>query len=179
MADECRVYVDSCSLVDMVKTKIGRRLDSDRERDVWYLKRLLEASRDKEIEVYTSTITVAECSHGGDNDISETVKSAFTAILTSGQYVRLVQTTPFIAIDARDLRWKYGISLKGADAIHVASAIDRRCEEFLTSDGRLLRLGQHRQALSRFGLEIRAGRETQCLPDKYRQLKFDDEAKSS
>ena len=179
MSDTRRIYVDSCGFIDMVKTKVGKALTTEREHDVWFLKRLLEAGRDKEIEVYTSTITIAECSHGGDGDISEPIKSTFTLLLMSGQYVRLVQTTPFIGVDARDLRWRYGLALKGADAIHVASALDRKCEELLTSDGRLLRLSNHKDALSRLGVEVRSGRETLCLPEKYRQLELGDEKKNS
>ena len=178
MVDFRRIYIDSCGFIDMVKTNIGTSLKIEREHDVWFLKRLLEASRDKEIEAYTSTITIAECSHVGDGDISESVKAAFSSLLTSGQYVRLVQTTPFIGMDARDLRWKNGIALKGADAIHVASALDRKCEELLTSDSRLLRLNKHKEALSKFGLEVKSARDTLCLPDKYRQLSLDEEKKN-
>jgi predicted nucleic acid-binding protein len=135
----------------------------------------LEANRDKEVEIYTSTLTIAECSHAGDGDISEPVKNAFSLFLMSGQYARLVQTTPFIGEDARDLRWKHGLPLKGADAIHVASALDRKCEELLTSDNRLKRLSTHQTVLAKLGLNIRPGRETLCLPEKYRQLGFSDE----
>jgi predicted nucleic acid-binding protein len=175
MAEVRKIYMDSCCFIDMVKTKIGKTLSADRELDVWHLKRLLEANRDKEIEIYTSTITIAECSHAGDGDISEIVRNTFSLLLMSGQYVRLVQPTPFIAEDARDLRWKHGIALRGADAIHVASALDRKCEEMLTSDGRLERLNKSVTILTKLGLNIRAGRNTDCLPHKYRQLGFDDE----
>jgi len=178
MADVRKVYVDSCCFIDMVKTQIGKTLVEDREHDVWHLKRLLEAHRDKEIEIFTSTLTIAECSHGGDGDVSATVKSEFTRLLMSGQYVRLVQLTPFIAVDARDLRWVHGIALRGADAIHVASALAMKCEEFLSSNGRLNRLSDHEAALARLGLHIRNGRETQCLPEKYRQLRLAEESRN-
>lgn len=103
MADDSRkIYIDSCCFIDMVKTQVGKVLTKEKEHDVWHLKRLLEAHRDKELEIYTSTLTIAECSHGGDGDISPTVKSEFTRLLMSGQYVRLVQLTPFIA-DLRGL----------------------------------------------------------------------------
>jgi hypothetical protein len=118
MAGERKSYLDACCFIDMVRTKIGKILTKDRETDVWFLKRLLEANRDGEVEIYTSTLTIAECSHGGDGDISPTVKSELNRLLMSGQYVRLVQMTPFIAVDARDLRWNHGIALKGADSIH-------------------------------------------------------------
>jgi hypothetical protein len=170
MTDARKIYIDACCFIDMVKTQIGKALEKDRDRDVWHLKRLLEAHRDKEIEIYTSTLTIAECSHGGDGDISPAVKSEFTRLLMSGQYVRLVQLTPFIAVDARDLRWVNGIALKGADSIHVASALTMKCEEFLSSNGRLNRLNLVSITLAKLGLHVRNGRDTQCLPDKYRQL---------
>jgi PIN domain len=175
MTDGRKIYIDACCFIDMVKTQIGKVLIEDREHDVWHLKRLLEAHRDKEIEIYTSTLTIAECSHGGDGDISPTVKSEFTRLLMSGQYVRLVQLTPFIAVDARDLRWVHGIALRGADSIHIASALDRRCEEFLSSNGRLNRLNLFSSTLGKLGLQVRNGRETQCLPHRYRQLTLADE----
>jgi hypothetical protein len=115
MVDVRKIYMDACCFIDMVKIKVGKVVTQQRELDVWHLKRLLEANRDKEIEIYSSTISIAECSHAGDNDISASVKSEFERLLMSGQYVRLVQLTPFIATDARDLRWVHGINLKGAD----------------------------------------------------------------
>jgi hypothetical protein len=170
-----KTYIDACCFIDMVKTKVGRTVEAGRELDVWHLKRLLEANRDKEIEIYTSTLTIAECSHGGDGDISPTVKSEFDRLLMSGQYVRLVQVTPFIAVDARDLRWVRGIALKGADSVHVASAFAMQCEEFLTSNRRLNQLGLVSTSLAKLGLHVRTGQQTQCLPEKYRQLTLADE----
>jgi predicted nucleic acid-binding protein len=177
MADVRRVYIDSCSFIDMVKVAINKEVATDRERDVWHLKRLLEAARDKELEAYTSTLTISECLHIGEPDISDEVKFAFSTLLTSGQYVRLVQPTLFIAEEARDLRWKHGLAVKGADGIHVASAIDRKCEELLTTNGRLQRLGAHADRLARLGVRLIAGRNTLCLPDKYRQLRLIDDKK--
>lgn len=178
MANSRRVYIDSCSFIEMVKVGIGKRISSERQQDVWHLNKLLEASRDKEIEVYTSTLTIAECSHAGDNPISQIVKDAFSSILMSGQYVRLVQTTPFIAESARDMRWVHNIAIKGADSVHVASALDRKCEELLTTNGRLSRLSAHQKNFEKLGLKIVAGRQTLCLPDKYRQLGLADASNS-
>jgi hypothetical protein len=174
MAEVRKSYLDACCFIDMVKTKVGKTLTTDKEHDVWFLKRLLEANRDREVALYTSTLTIAECSHGGSGDISPTVKSEFNRLLMSGQYVNLVQMTAFIAQDARDLRWNYGIALRGADSIHVASALAIKCEEFLSANGRLTRLSQHNNRLTNLGLQARNGRDTQCLPDRYRQLGLDD-----
>jgi predicted nucleic acid-binding protein len=175
MADVRKTYVDSCCFIDMVQTKIGKILTQEKEQDVWFLKRLLEANRDREIEIYTSTLTIAECSHGGEGDISPKTKSEFDRLLMSGQYVRLVQMTPFIATDARGLRWNHGLALKGADSVHVASALAMKCEELLTGNGRITRLGAFDTRLARIGLQVRNGRDTVCLPERYKQLRLDDE----
>lgn len=178
MADLPRVYVDACCFIDMVKTGVGAtRIESDREHDVWHLKRLLEANRDREMEIYTSTLTIAECQHAGDgDDVSSAVKERFSALLMSGQYVRLVEVTPFIAQDARDLRWVRNVALKGADSVHVASALDRKCGEFLTTNGRFKRVDTYSGELTTLGLAVRRARETQLLPSKYRQLRLEDQA---
>ena len=96
-----------------------------RNADVWFLWKMLEAHKEKDIEVFTSVLTIAECTHA-DGNSEQKVRELCTRLLMSGQYVTLVQPTPFIGADARDLRWIHGIALKGADALHVASGLDRK-----------------------------------------------------
>lgn len=172
MADLRRTYFDTTMFVDVVKTDLGKGADPDRELDVWTAKRLMEAHRDKELQVLTSAITIAECTHAGEGDISDRAQFLLSKLLTSGDYVHLIETTPFIGIDARNLRWQHGINLKGADGVHAASALSRRCEEFVTNDGRFNRLYGHREAFKKLGLRIIRARETLILPTKYRQLGF-------
>lgn len=175
MADKRGVYIDSCCFIDIVKTYVGKSMTTDKESDVWFLKRLLEAHRDGEINIFTSTLSIAECRHAGDDDIRDEVKSQFNRLLLSGQYVRLVQMTPFIAQDARDLRWVHNITgIKGPDSIHVASAIAMKCEEFLSSDGKLEKVGAQSGPLSRLGLYVKRASDTACLPAKYRQMELGD-----
>ena len=151
----------------MVKQAIGLTLASDRAKDVWHMKQLLQAARDGEIIVYVSTLAIAECTTT-DGKVTPAVKDQFNRLLTSGQYVILVQPTPFVMTDARDLRWKHELTLRGADAVHIASALDRKCEEFITTDGQGKKL-QAKKKLQALGLRLICGRETTCLPDKYRQ----------
>jgi hypothetical protein len=168
MTDRRRIYLDSCCFIDMVKQAVGT-LPKDRTEDAWFLKQLTQACRDGEIEVYTSILAVAECTHAGDGTVTEKVKGTFQSLLMSGQYVKLVQPTPFIAIDARDLRWRHSINLGGADALHVASALDRKCEEFITTDGQAKKKVDAKDALAKLGLRMIRASETDCLPAKYRQ----------
>ena len=48
MADLRRVYIDSCRFIHMVKVDVGQVLTTERQKDVWFLKKLLEAHRDEE-----------------------------------------------------------------------------------------------------------------------------------
>jgi predicted nucleic acid-binding protein len=168
MAEKPAIYLDACCFIDMVKELIARPLDTDRRADVWYLKQITQACRDGELDVFTSVLSIAECTHA-DQDMSRPVKIRFETLLMSGQYVKLVQLTPFIAADARDLRWNHGISLRGADAIHVASAVDRKCEEFITTDGQARKMAA-KAALAQLGLRVIRAAETRCLPGKYLQF---------
>ncbi len=166
--NNCAIYLDACCFIDMVKEHVGQPLSADRNTDVWFLKQITQACRDSELDVYTSVISIAECTHAG-GDMSPPVKARFDALLMSGQYVKLVQPTPFIATDARDLRWKHNISLRGADAIHVASALDRKCEEFITTDGQAKKMVA-KTTLAQMGLRVIRAAQTTCLPGKYLQL---------
>ena len=168
MADNCGIYLDACCFIDMVKEAVGQTLAADRTADVWYLKQITQACRDGELDVFTSVISIAECTHA-DGDMSARVKTSFEFLLMSGQYVKLVQPTPFIATDARDLRWRHNISLRGADAIHVASALDRKCEEFITTDEQAKKMAAKATLLT-LGLRVIRASETKCLPGKYLQL---------
>ena len=170
MADLRRAYIDSCCFIDIVKTSVGQMLSTEKEEDVWFLKRLLEANRDGEVVLFTSTMTVAECSHVGEQRLSDKTKSEFNRLLTSGQYVRLVQATPFIAQDARNLRWDSGIELRGMDSVHVASALAMKCEEFISSNGKLIKVQAQGAKLQRLSLYPKRAKDTAILPAKYLQL---------
>jgi hypothetical protein len=90
MADKPAIYLDACCFIDMVKELIARPLPADRRADVWYLKQITQACRDGELEVFTSVLSIAECTHA-DQDMSRPVKVRFETLLMSGQYVKLVQ----------------------------------------------------------------------------------------
>jgi hypothetical protein len=58
-------------------------------------------------------------------------------LLSSGQYVELLQQTPRTAHIAQNLRWKHGLILGGPDALHFAAAIEASVDDFITTDERL------------------------------------------
>ena len=155
----------------MAKQEVGKKIEEGRDDDVEYCKLLLEAAKNEDIEIYTSMLTVAECTHAGQ-DVSDDVKNLFRGILTSGQYVVLVQPDIFVAEKARDLRWNHDIRLSGVDGIHVASALDMGCSEFLTND-RLIKKDD-KAKIEALGLKIILPKDTKELPEKYRQRDITD-----
>jgi hypothetical protein len=159
--------MDSCCFIELALQAVGKS-DSDRNNDLWFLKELLNAAFDEEIEVLTSTLSIAECAHA-KGDVSDDVKSLFKRFLTSGRYVLLIQDSVLVAEKARNLRWLHGLSFSGADSIHLASAMELKCEEFLTWDNRP---HANANALNDLALHIRFPRNTQCLPERYRQQKL-------
>src|SRR6185437_3095393 len=164
MPDKPRVYIESCCFIDAAKEAIGIT-DQQRTSDVWFLWKFLEANKAKDAEVFTSVLTIAECTHADGNE-DQRVRNLFDRVLMAGQHCALVQPTPFIGEDARNLRWKNGIKLGGADGLHVASGLAKGCKEFLTTDRRIL---CNATQIALLGMRVCAPSQTLLLPPEYRQ----------
>lgn len=164
MADRIKIYMDSCCFIDMAKHAVGI-LPPVRIQDVWHSWKLLEANKDRELDVITSVLSIAECTHA-DGNTDPKVRDLFTRVLMSGQYVQLVQPTPFIGADARDLRWNHGIALRGADLMHVASGFSLKAAEFLTTDEKIAKAAT---AIEARGMQVLVPSKTAYLPARYRQ----------
>ena len=129
-----RAYFDACCFVELAKGKFGKALTRD-GAFLWHLETLLRASRLGKVEVCTSILSVAECT-SAEGDIDAKVQELFVGLLTSGKGgVTLLQTDIWTVERARDLRWKHGLNFRSADAIHVASALEAKCDELITMDG--------------------------------------------
>ncbi len=105
---------------------------------------------------------------------TENVKRLFNSILVSGKVVRLADLTLGIAERARDLEWLHGITLGGADAIHVATAITLGCKEFFTFDMSKNKspIGRKKD-IAKLGLRVITPSETIYLPESYKQLEIE------
>ena len=168
MSSTASIYCDANPIIELAKYGKGTH-DPKWERDLWIMLQFLKAANNGEISLYTSTISVAECVAAGD-DCGPDVQEFFIGTLTSGRMFKLVQDSIFVAERARDLRWKDNIRLKGMDAIHVASALEARCTEFLTWDigiGRS-KLTQQASALATLGLKVIPPSDTNLLPSFYK-----------
>jgi predicted nucleic acid-binding protein len=157
-----------------VKHSVGI-LPTERNEDVWFIKKLLQAHRAGEVEVYTSILSLAECVavEQGQSDVPMEVQEHFRNLLTNGQYVTLAQTTPRTARIAQDLRWIDKLVIGGPDAIHIASALEVGAAEMLTTDDRLKK-PKVAAAVNQLATRLRIMRaaDTGCLPGDYRQGRF-------
>lgn len=170
--------MDSLCFVELAIAAQGSVKLHDNGKYIWPLETLLRAARDGHIQVYTSILSVAECVHA-DGSHDEEVQRLFRAMLTSGRSgVIPWQADIFVLERARDLRWKDGINLKPIDSIHVSTALEAKCHEFLTWDGKGTRKRQTimraKPKLSKLGLHVLLPDETRSIPSEYRQQRLDE-----
>jgi predicted nucleic acid-binding protein len=169
------IYVDACALIDAVKFEVGA-LPTERNNDAWHLKKLMEAHAANEVRLYTSFLSVAECVsiEPGQTQVPTDVQEKFRTLLLSGQYLRLVAPSPRIATMSQDIRWKYNVVLKGADALHVATALEQGCFEFITTDERIqkIKMKDTKGVLAGKRLRLIAAGSTALLPDHYTRANF-------
>ena len=145
-------------------------LDSEREKSAWYVRQMIRAAQEEDINLYTSGLSIAECTHVKDQNKLEQARPFFIGLLTSGKGgIVLVQPTLNILERARDLRWIHGVSLRGADAIHVATALHFKCDELITLDTKIAKNGR---ILETLGIRVCHGSHTQSLPSRYRQTQL-------
>jgi len=167
-----RVYLDSCCFIELAKGKFGKAVASNGGY-LWHIETLLRASRLEKIQVCTSILTVTECIHAGDGDVSAKVQELFVGLFTSGKGgVLLLQTDIWTVERARDLRWKHSLNFKAADAIHIASALENSCDEFLTWDGigaSAKSILKQAQTLDTLGLHVITPDKTEMIPPEFKQ----------
>ena len=183
MPEPQKIYIESCQFIDMARhqAKLALTTDKDevarRESDVWHSKQLLKAAVDKKVRIFTSFITMAECTHLQDSNAvpDDSIKRFYMGLLGSGKGgIDLVAPTLGIMERARQLRWNSGITLGGVDSIHVASAIEMGCAELITTDKKFF---TNKKKIADLGLRIIRASETAHLPGEYMQFQLEDAGK--
>lgn len=118
-------YWDACVFTAYIGDEPGRA-------DVVH--QLLQQCDAGEIEVFTSLLSLAECAFAEiektKNELSLDTLEKIDALWHPPSKIKIIEIHELVAIEARDLvriGVSKGISLKGADAIHLASA--KRVEE--------------------------------------------------
>jgi hypothetical protein len=168
MADVPRIYFDACVIIDMAEFEAKGTVQEGRENQVLTCKNALRAARAGKLNIYTSTLSIPECTGIGREETlpSAKAKAFLEMLLISGKSgVRLVQQTISISRQARDLRWVYEMKLKGADSVHVASALSMRCSEIWTGDKGIAK----RPQLLDMGLLAVKPADSKLVADQYSQ----------
>ena len=176
--DNDSVYLDTCCFIDLVKYDLKIDIPEHRADHVWFCKRLILASIKKDIKVYTSFVTHVEFLHIKDGDkriITNEVKGMINKLLRSNNAVMPVAVSPQIIQRSIDFQWKHDIKLKPMDSIHISSAIQLNCGEFITTDRNSIKVSEKDKIFELFGLNIiYSARETKILPADYRQQTTED-----
>jgi PIN domain nuclease of toxin-antitoxin system len=174
-----RIYIEACPLIDMAQDKADGLKGNKVSAGVWFCQQALRAGRDKKAKILTSFLSIAECTRINiDADTQPTappeeIKHFYEMLLLSGKSgLELIPITQTIAIKARNLRWISEINLKGADTIHVASAMQLQCDEIWTRDGRIWK---HKEKLSKLGISVVRPSESQFLPGDYQAVPLFEE----
>lgn len=168
-----KIYIETPCLIEVIKYSLqsADNLSQDLQNDIWHIQQVLKASEVKDLQVITSTLTIAECRRAThDKPPSDEVKRVINSVLTSGKIITLAQVTQGIAERARDLEWINGINLKGADSVHVATALMTGCKEFFTFDEQGSRSPlKNAKKIELLSLQVTKPSQTQLLPSEYRQ----------
>lgn len=167
-----RIYIDACYYIDVARGRHAAPLDAGRELHIPFIENLLLAARAGEIEVWASTLIISECLalEKQAQVIPENVQQTFMSLLTSGSVVKLSAVDFFIAERARDLLWVDGIRCGGgADMVHIATAIELKCEEFITTNRKRgpLQGDAPAKLASLHNLRIIEAPQTSVLPPHY------------
>lgn len=161
------IYLEANVLIDMAEHRDNS--SPGPSANIWFCRQALRAARAGDVRVFTSIISVAECTSvaPGLPRPPDDVKRFFETLLMSGKSgVTLVGLTQSIAVRARDLRWNFGVNLKGADCIHVATAIASGCEEIWSRDGGI---HKNQDLLKELRITATLPMSTQLLPQEYLQ----------
>jgi len=156
----------------MARVDFGIEPTGKRAEEAWLCKRMLLAAQDGKIKVFTSILAVPECRYIKDEAdkqiLNDEVKRLFDVMLLSGgSGITLVQNDIFVVNRARDLLWDHGINLKPYDSLHVASALEMKCDEFISDDRKIVI--SKAAELGRLGLRVCSASDTKVLPLEYRQ----------
>ncbi len=181
MVTETRLYFDTCCFLDMLQHTTGISPKPERAAHVHYLRQFLDYARANGAKVFTSTLTVSECQFVKDDSNKDNHKRVFTAevqrlidgmLLSTKSGVMPVQPTYNIVKASRDLLWTHGARFTPLDSLHIATALNQKCQYFVTTDTKLDEASV--DIVKAMGLGFcAADKLAHLLPDSYKQFTID------
>lgn len=123
-----KVYLDTSPVIYSI----------EKHADYWQiLTSLWQSLKTREIEVYTSELTLLETLVQPIKQNNQTLVSAYEALLTATD-INLLPISLDILRESANLR--AGQNLKTPDEIHAATAFSANCDYFITNDNGFKRL---------------------------------------
>lgn len=174
------IYIDACCLIDLAQQDAGYTTQQNRNQHLEFCRLFLDAGRNDDHVIYGSTFLIAECVSIREDLVTrkrictDAVKVLFTKMLMSGNPIMPVQPTPRILELSRKLAWEdklIGGKIGPADRVHLATAIEMKCEGFITADENLIKIKPAIQ--KKYKIQIcTADVLKSWLPDSSKQLKL-------
>jgi predicted nucleic acid-binding protein len=134
-----RVYLDACCIIEAIKGRMGRATTHAPE-EIDMIQRLMRAARDGAIDAFTSMLSVSEVLYVDKDERppdADTKQIIDRYLLSGKDGLKLVSTSPSVALGARSLAWDFGIYTRSIDLLHTSCALDCGATELITLDGRL------------------------------------------
>lgn len=128
LLDVSRLFLDTAPVIYLVER-------NPQFFDV--VRAIFEAVDQAQIRVAASPVTLGECLVGAYRRNQRRAATNFTRYLTQGN-TDFVQTTAAIADRAAQLRAQHNLQM--LDALQAATALESRCDAFLTNDMQLQRV---------------------------------------
>jgi len=130
-SDVHSVYVDTAPFIYYVE-----------KREPYFAKMLniFKYITQTNIPIYTSTLTLAEVLNKPFEQNNAKIVSTYRELFYHTADVNTINITTLIAESAARLRASY--NLKTPDALHISTAIETKCDVFLTNDKVLQRISE-------------------------------------
>ena len=172
-----KIYFDSCCFIDIVANDANIKTKEQRDYDVECYKSLFQESKANNIIAFTSYLTVVECTHVKDKNkktiLTNEVKRLFDSIILSGMAgITTIMPTSIIIERARQLNWDNNITLKPFDLLHVSSALELNCCEFITTDVNSINRDDNILKIKKLGLGIIKVTSSSFLPADHLQTEL-------
>ncbi len=126
MSAKKRWYLDACAIIRLL----------ERHDDARYVHSILQRAALGEADIVLSTLIKVEVSRKRDQPV-DPVRYAQVLRFFENSYIRLIDVYEQIADLAAELLLSY-LWLRPNDSIHLATAIIRQCDVFLTTDSALI-----------------------------------------
>lgn len=179
-----RAYLDTAFFIEVAQNKYD---DNSNSSDLIFYQNLIEVAKANKLELFTSTCTILECLKVKDVQeqrfADDKAKKIIDSILLSGQsMITPIEPTSFLIVNARDINWDTKLTIsKPLDLLHLASAIELKCEEFITIDFRDFYKNKDK-IKELYNIKIVTKEiESSLIPQEFKQgkLEFDEKRKEA